>query len=71
MNASRENFEDPTVVTTVGDLVAAVMDASLEVVADEEEAYRIAGLVLNNMLRLTSSRSLLDARYVGRLMREA
>jgi len=72
MNALRANFEDPTVVTTVGDLVAAVMDASLEVVDDEKEAYRIAGLVLNNMLRLSSSDSfLLDGRYIRRLEHEA
>lgn len=72
MNALRENFEDPTVVTTVGDLVAAVMDASLEVVNDEKEAYHIAGLVLNNILRLSSSNSfLLDGRYIGHLVREA
>jgi hypothetical protein len=71
MSALRKSVEDP-VVTTVGDLVAAVMEASLEVVDDENEAYRIAGLVLNNMLRLTSSRSLLfDGRSAGRLVREA
>jgi hypothetical protein len=72
MNALRETFQDPALVTTVGDLVTAVVDASLEVVDDETEAYRIAELVLNNMLRLTSSRSLLfDGRYAGRLVREA
>jgi hypothetical protein len=72
MNALRKSVEDPAVVTTVGDLVAAVMDASLEVVDDENEAYRIAGLVLNNILRLSSSNSfLLDGRYSGRLVREA
>ncbi|HEY3302710.1 MAG TPA: hypothetical protein VGL70_04135 [Candidatus Binatia bacterium] len=55
MNALRKNVEDPALVTTVGDLVGAVIDASMEVVDDEQEAYRIAELVLNNMLRLTSS----------------
>lgn len=72
MNALRKNIEDPPLVTTVGDLVAAVMDASLEVVGDEQEAYRIAELVLNKMLRVTSSRSpLFDGGYAGRLVREA
>ena len=72
MNALKEIGADPTVVTTMGDLIAAVMDASLEVVADEKEAYRIAELVLSDMLRHTSSRRLLfDSRPVGTIVREA
>ena len=37
--------------TTVGDLVVAAMDAALEVSRNERKAYRLAGIVLNKMLK--------------------
>ena len=37
--------------TTVGDLVVAAMEAALEVSRDERKAPRLAGIVLNKILK--------------------
>jgi hypothetical protein len=36
---------------TVGDLVVAATEAAFEVASSEKKAYRLAGLVVNKMLR--------------------
>jgi hypothetical protein len=37
--------------TTVGELIAAIIDAAREITADERRAYHLTGFVLNQMLR--------------------
>jgi hypothetical protein len=39
---------------TVGDLVVAVTDAALEVSKDKKRAYRLAGVVVNKILRAST-----------------
>lgn len=53
MKPARISFESPPFVTTVGDLVVAVMDEALEVIKDERKAYQVAGVVLNKLLKLS------------------
>ncbi len=48
--------------TTVGDLVVAMVDATLRAGASERNAYRMTGLVLNAMLEPAPVR----ARWSGR-----
>ena len=72
MNALRINSESPLLVTTIGDLVVAVVDAALEVVENEKNAYRIADLVLNNILKRSNGNLFLQDRpFGGRIVREA
>ncbi len=71
MKALAVDSENLPLVTTVGDLVSAVVDAALESVADERAAYRVAGLVLNNLLRLSSGGSLLLDEPDPRRVRDA
>lgn len=57
----KNSIGEGTVMTTVGDLVESVMEASLEVIDDEKQASIIAGSVINNILKTSyESASLLD-----------
>lgn len=47
----KDSIGEATVMTTVGDLVESVMEASLEVIHDEKEASIIAGIVITNILK--------------------
>ena len=38
------------ITTTLGELIATVMDAAKRFSRDEREAYRITGLIVNRML---------------------
>jgi hypothetical protein len=64
--------EDQILVTTIGDLILAVMDADLEAVHNDEQACHVANLVVNNILSLSAKDSLLFSNVCGaRTLRDA
>jgi hypothetical protein len=66
----KPTFGGAVVRTTVGDLVASIMEASLEVVKNEKEASVIAAIVLDDMLGLTGQNALFTNNH-ARAMRDA
>jgi hypothetical protein len=57
------NIQQKTEAVTMGDLIVAITDAALDVVQDEEIAYRIAGLFFMRLLAVSDpeTANLLDA----------
>ncbi|MGE5304889.1 MAG: hypothetical protein ACM3TN_16385 [Alphaproteobacteria bacterium] len=47
----------PRMSSTLGDLIVAVMDEALEVSKNEKRAYQITAVVLNEVLRVSLSRT--------------
>jgi hypothetical protein len=61
----RANHEPEKVNTTLGDLVAALSDAALEVSGDERGAYLLASLALEEILKKAPIRKTDEAEVLG------